>query len=340
MRKNKYLTMETNEIIYQHVYQNTVDGVLLFYDNTDRIIFFTILSVLSERYGVRIIAISLMPDHYHLLLEASGRYPIVNFIRTLDSVYAKAFNRTINRKGRIFNKEFGCAPKRTPKEIISTINYILNNPLVKLLDDRVESSRWNYLPYSLNKHPFSSPLRLDCASKSLRTAIKGVETINRNGKWMTYRIVDNMLSKLPEQEKQQLADYIISCYYNIDYEASASFYGSMRKMIDAANFNSGSEYSLKEVVEVKDDRTYETMQECLRMHRSEVKKILCLDYEHKLYYAKLLMGNVSPSARQVEKFLHLPDGTLYTKTNRLIRVSNHYRHLPLPPAPVGLQPDR
>ena len=110
-------TMENNEIIYQHVYQNTVEGVLLFYDNTDRMIFFTILSVLSERYGIRIIAVSLMPDHYHLLVEASGRYPIVNFIRTLNSVYAKAFNRTINRKGRIFNKEFGCAPKRTPCEL-------------------------------------------------------------------------------------------------------------------------------------------------------------------------------------------------------------------------------
>lgn len=325
--------MEQTNIIYQHVYQNTVEGVLLFYDNTDKIIFFTILSVLSERYGVRIIAMSLMPDHYHLLVDAGSRFQIVDFIRTLNSVYAKAFNRTTNRKGRIFNKEFGCAPKRTIKEIMSTINYILNNPLVKMLDEKVENSRWNYLPYALSKNPFSATLRLDAAKKNMRAAIKAVNTIRNNGRWMTYRILEEMFAKLDAHDSAQLVDHIVSTFFCIDYEAAAFFYGSMSNMINAANCNSGSEYMIKEMNEVKDDRIYGRMLEFLReqCHYSGIKEVLRLDYGQRLILARELLYNVSSQVRQIEKYLHLPDGTLYEKKSRVVRVSNHYRHLPLVP---------
>lgn len=325
--------MEQANTTYQHVYQNTVQGVLLFYDNTDKIIFFTILSVLSERYGVRIIAMSLMPDHYHLLVEANNRFQIVDFIRTLNSVYAKAFNRTMNRKGRIFNKEFGCAPKRTIKEIMSTVNYILNNPLVKMLDKKVENSRWNYLPYALSKNPFSATLRLDAAKKNMRTAVKAVNTIRKNGRWMTYRILEEMSAKLDDNDTAQLEDYIVSSFFCIDYEAAAFFYGSTGNMINAANCNSGSEYMINEMNEVKDDRIYVRMLDFLRSqyHYSGIKEVLRLDYEQRLILARELLFNMSFQARQIEKYLHLPDGTLYEKKSRVVRVSNHYRHLPLAP---------
>ena len=132
--------MKTNEIIYQHVYQNTVEGVLLFYDNSDRIVFFTILSVLSERYGIRIIAVSLMPDHYHLLVEANGRKQLENFIRTLNSVYAKAFNLTVHRKGKLFNRKYGCASKKTTKDLqpenIEKSNYFKDCNLTDLYNGK------------------------------------------------------------------------------------------------------------------------------------------------------------------------------------------------------------
>lgn len=323
--------METNEIIYQHVYQNTVDGVLLFYDNTDRIIFFTILSVLSERYGVRIIAVSLMPDHYHLLVEASGRSPIVNFIRTLNSVYAKAFNRTINRKGRLFNWRFGCAPKKTTKEIISTINYILNNPLVKCLDEKVENSRWNYLPYAIKKNPFSADLTLESIGRKFMSAMKYVVSRKEDEQWLTYGGLKKVCSGLNNSELSQLEDYTISLYDNVDYDSAAKYFGSMDKMITAANYNSGSEYGISEVFEVKDDRFYRTMRDYLetRHDMKNVKEVFYLEPKRQVNIAIEMKEVLHVPVRQVEKYMQLRDGTLYLKKDHVVRVRNHYRHLTL-----------
>ena len=314
-------------ITYQHVYQNTVNGYLLFYTPADRIVFITIMSVLSARYGIKIIAVSLMPDHYHLLVEAPGRYALINFIRTLDSVYAKAFNRSVGRHGRLFNKDFGCAPKRTPKEIISCINYILNNPLVKFLDDKVETSRWNYLAYALSKNPFSRPLKLYEAGTSLLKAVKGVDTIRNNERWMTYDILNRMNSRLSPAECLQLEDYIISSFLCADYDKASMFYGSLEKMALAANYNSGSEYAFAEDMETKDDRAYKQMTDYLldRKGFKDIKDVLSLEIERRIDLAIELRIGVCQSTRQVEKFLLLPDGTLYLKREMQVRVRGYKR---------------
>ena len=322
--------MGNKSVSYQHVYQNTVDGVLLFYDSIDRIVFFTILSVLSERYGVKIIAISLMPDHYHLLVEADGRYRIVNFIRTLNSVYAKAFNRTMNRRGRLFNRRFGCAPKKTTKEIITTVNYILNNPLVKFLDEKVENSPWNYLAYSLKKNPFSERLTPDSIGRNLLNAMKYVATQKEDEHWLTYAGLNKASKGLNDSEFSQLVDYIISSYYKIDYCGASVFFGGMDKMITAANYNSGAEYGIGEVFEVKDDRLYNAMRDILesKYEMKDVKNVFFIEADKRLKIAVDIQEMLHIPARQVEKYMQLKDGTLYRKTEHLVRVRNHYRHLP------------
>lgn len=321
--------MKTNEIIYQHVYQNTVEGVLLFYDNSDRIVFFTILSVLSERYGIRIIAVSLMPDHYHLLVEANGRKQLENFIRTLNSVYAKAFNLTVHRKGKLFNRKYGCASKKTTKEIISAINYILNNPLVTLLDSKVESSRWNYLPYALGNNPFSDVMVPGKTRKQLMSAMKYVVTRRDDNRWLTYAMLKKLRYYLNATEAKQLEDYIISSYYRIDYQASAKFYGTMEKMIEAANYNSGSEYGISEPFETKDDNIYRDIANDLRQKYAydDIKAIFSLGLEQRIALGMELQNVFICKSRQIEKYLQLKDGTLYQKYDRVVRVKSHSRHL-------------
>ena len=49
-----------------HVYQNTEEGHLIFYSMKDKLFFYTLLASMLRRYGKRVVAMSLMPDHYHL----------------------------------------------------------------------------------------------------------------------------------------------------------------------------------------------------------------------------------------------------------------------------------
>ena len=53
-----------------HVYFITRDGGVLFYRISDRLSFYTTISVLASRYKVDIIGISIMFTHVHLMVRA------------------------------------------------------------------------------------------------------------------------------------------------------------------------------------------------------------------------------------------------------------------------------
>ena len=123
-------TMKTRLIqdgVPLHVYNKGYDGNLLFYTIFDYLSFFTALSCLSAKYGVELIALTLMPNHYHCL-QLGERKAIIKFNQDLASWYAKEFNSVYNIDGQLFSTPYGRAPKSIGKQIRATIAYILNNP--------------------------------------------------------------------------------------------------------------------------------------------------------------------------------------------------------------------
>jgi len=48
------------ENAFQHIYQNTMGGVLLFYDDYDRLVYYTAFAVTARKYQAQVLAISLM----------------------------------------------------------------------------------------------------------------------------------------------------------------------------------------------------------------------------------------------------------------------------------------
>jgi REP element-mobilizing transposase RayT len=65
-----------------------------------------VLAALPERFGVRLHAYVLMPNHYHLLLEP----PEANLSRTvrwLNVSYSVWFNRRHRRSGHLLQGRFG-----------------------------------------------------------------------------------------------------------------------------------------------------------------------------------------------------------------------------------------
>ena len=77
----------------------------IFWDERDRQHFLELLAELPERFGTRIHAFVLMPNHFHLLLET----PEANLSRTgqwLNVSYSVWFNRRHQRSGHLFQGRF------------------------------------------------------------------------------------------------------------------------------------------------------------------------------------------------------------------------------------------
>ena len=139
-----------------HVYQRAVKGFNIFYDQEDYLVFYTIFATVARQYNVTVMELCIMIDHIHILLSSMSLDVISRFVMHYTSMFVREYNSDVGRKGPLFHKSFGSAPKRGSKSIRSTIVYIGNNPVEKNLCTSPELYFWNFLEFFWN----SSKMRI------------------------------------------------------------------------------------------------------------------------------------------------------------------------------------
>ena len=291
----------------QHIYQKTDKGYLIFYSGRDCLVFFTIFCMAARKCGVRVIGLCLMVDHIHVLVEAASKEQLARFVHMYTRSFSRMYNQAYPQAHLAFCSPFGRASKVGEKKIKSAIAYLYNNPVEKQLCNNVEQSRWNFLAYAQNRHPFSEPFVENQSRGYLRKALHEVREEFAQGRPLNYSQLARMTKKLNRQELAQLSDFIIRTYNCIDYEALQSHYHSFDDMIMAINSNTGSEYDLKEDFTAGSDAIYSTMTGFLL----QTKELSCIgdllkrpeDERRRLWMP--LAIRTGASSRHLTKYLHL-----------------------------------
>lgn len=290
-----------------HIYQRTINGFNIFYDREDALVFYTIFSVLSKFYKVKVLALCLMVDHVHSLLSSENLSSISDFIRHYTSLFVSEYNQSIGRHGPLFHKSFGSAPKVGGKKVRSTIVYIGNNPVEKMLCSKAEEYRWNFLAYLECDNPFSTYKPSSSFSMKLRRAFAEAKGTHFRNIYLTYRQVRRMFDGLSEDESELLTDYIISLYLPIDKDMLMSYYASCYDMLNAMCSTAGGEYDVREVFNPGSDKIYEQMAKYVQdeLQMLPARKVIMLPSEIKLEVACLLSNRLASSRNEASKFLHL-----------------------------------
>ena len=151
-----------------HVYQRTKGGMNIFYDLEDYIVFYTVFSVVSKLYKISVLELCMMIDHVHILLSSEVLSEISRFIQHYTSLFMREYNNGIGRKGSLFHKSFGSAPKKGSKMIRSAISVI--TPLKKDCALKRRSTDGIFWHICLQTTPFrSQDLSADipCVSETL-----------------------------------------------------------------------------------------------------------------------------------------------------------------------------
>jgi len=91
--------------------------------------------------GFRLLQFSVQSDHLHLLVESDTPTRLTRGVQGLAVRTAKAINRVLGRRGRVWSDRFHAHILRTPREVRNAIVYVLNNvkkhmPGVRGLDPR------------------------------------------------------------------------------------------------------------------------------------------------------------------------------------------------------------
>lgn len=290
-----------------HVYQRSDGGYNIFYDDEDYLLCFMILSVFAQKHNVKLLKICFMVDHIHILVDAESCEHMAAFVRDYTSVFVKEYNTSIGRKGRLFYKSFGSAPKQGDKKMRSVIVYIGNNPVEKGLCRYAEDYRWNFIMYMLPKEMQQKRSRASRESRKLLRCFKRVKAAVNAGAYMNYTQLYDMFSDLTDVERTSLVDYVVMAYYPFDVECILDLYDDWQQVIDAMHSTAGSEYDLKEKWYSKSDAIYMKMSSYVRENLNiyPVRNVLKLSSEQKNLLAAELKSKTGATDYEVKKFLHL-----------------------------------
>jgi hypothetical protein len=77
--------------------------------------------------GFRLLQFSVQSDHLHLLVEADTPTKFTCGVQGLAVRTAKAINRVLRRRGRLWADRFHAHVLRTPREVRNALVYVLNN---------------------------------------------------------------------------------------------------------------------------------------------------------------------------------------------------------------------
>lgn len=302
MEKRRFLPGEVN-----HIYQRSISGYNIFYEIEDYLVYYTIFSVLSLKYGITVYGLCLMIDHVHSLCSAAEKSLLARFLSAVTMRFVKAYQREHMTCGPMFSERFGSAPKLGLKRLRTAIAYLYNNPVERYLCRFAQDYRWNFLAYGNSDCPFSEELVVRKSSSYLQKSLKEVDGSFRRGEILGYTLLRRLFAKLDTKEKSQLIDYIIKKYSVIRYDVLVTkCYDGYSNMLTAINSNTGSEYDINECRWGRSDAEYRELYRFMyNQGYSSAGDILSLDVETKIRLHNDMIRLTRATSQQVCKFLHL-----------------------------------
>lgn len=98
---------------------------------------------------VEIVAYSLMPNHFHMLLCEKEKGGISLFMKQLSNAYTKYFNETHKRSGSLFEGPFKAILIKSD-DMTQIARYIHLNPFIAGIVDDPDKYRWSDFPTYTN----------------------------------------------------------------------------------------------------------------------------------------------------------------------------------------------
>lgn len=287
----------------QHLYMRSDDWGVIFYDDIDRLVYYTEECAAKRRCGVTVLAASYMFNHIHNSIRVRSASMLSDFAWGAMSPFARAFNYRRKRSGEVFHREFGWSSKTNSKKIRNNICYVVNNHVEKKLCSRAMESRWDFLAYATSEHPFSK--EIVNPSPDLKHAMRFIRKKSSKNQPLKYPFLLGARAKLNEEEWEQLIDYIIVTYKLVDFEESVKYFKGLDEMITAPDITTGSEFDVGEDFSNEPDTPYLELFDYWSSHFQD-KSVYELSLDNRIQVANEMYFQTSASKNQIRKFLHIP----------------------------------
>jgi putative transposase len=134
---------ELSENTIYHIFNRGVSKMEIYLSDNDYQRFIKRIYLDSEKYSIEILNYCLMPNHYHLMINAKENdFPAKNiekngpkrislFMKNLQTAYAQYFNIKYTHSGHVFQGSYRIKEVLDDSYVEALIYYINNNPVRK-----------------------------------------------------------------------------------------------------------------------------------------------------------------------------------------------------------------
>lgn len=126
---------------FYHVMNRGADRRPIYLIDDDYSIFLEVVKETSKLFGIRILAYSLMPNHYHLLIQ-TPKANLGRAMRHLNGVYTQRFNRYHKKDGPLFRGRYKAILVQEDEYLTHLVRYIHLNPVTANLTQDLSKYPW------------------------------------------------------------------------------------------------------------------------------------------------------------------------------------------------------
>lgn len=125
-----------------HIVHRGNRRLAVFLEDDDRAVYSKLLKRYSERFGVRLWAYCLMPNHVHLIGVPAATQSLAKAIGAAHWRYAQWLNRRLKRTGHLWENRYFSSPL-DPTHLWAAVRYVERNPLRAGLVRVAEEFDWS-----------------------------------------------------------------------------------------------------------------------------------------------------------------------------------------------------
>ena len=130
----------------------------VFHGNRDYTTFIQLLAKAKERVPVSVAAFSILPNHFHLVVEPGANGATLSaFMQWWLTSHVRRHHRAHGTSGHVWQGRYKSFPIQTDEHFLTVVRYVLQNPVRAGLAVRAGDWRWSSLSFPELVDPWSVP---------------------------------------------------------------------------------------------------------------------------------------------------------------------------------------
>ena len=129
-----------------HVMVQGINKRYIFEKDIDKEEYLSLLLRYKEKFKITLLAYCIMDNHAHLLIYTDEIYEMSRYMRMVNSIFAKDYNKATGRVGYVFRDRFNSQYIYNKDYLLKCLKYIHMNPVKANIVDKPEE--YSYSTYS------------------------------------------------------------------------------------------------------------------------------------------------------------------------------------------------